>query len=150
MDTALMVAELTRDESCRLVAYDDATGAPIKPGTTVKGHCTIGVGRALDARGISPAEAQYLLSNDIAAFTLGLQQAYTWFNGLDDVRQRCLINMAFNLGLGGLATFRSMLGCVAAQDYDGAAGAMEASVWYTQVGARAHRLTLAMRSGIAQ
>ena len=83
MDTALMVAELTRDESCRLVAYDDATGAPIKPGTTVKGHCTIGVGRALDARGISPAEAQYLLSNDIAAFTLGLQRAYPWFNGLD-------------------------------------------------------------------
>ena len=67
-----------------------------------------------------------------------------------DVRQRVLVNMAFNLGLGGLATFRSMLGCVAAQDCDGAAGAMEASVWYTQVGARAHRLTLAMRSGIAQ
>ena len=108
MTINLLVEELTRDEGMRLTVYDDATGAPLKINSVVQGHPTIGIGRALDVRGITPDEAKYLLANDIAAFTLGLQQAYVWFNGLDDVRQRALVNMAFNIGLAGLAEFRLM------------------------------------------
>lgn len=150
MTVSLLIAELTADEGLRLTAYDDATGAPIKQGTTVKGHITIGIGRALDVRGISPDEAKYLLANDIAAFTLGLTQAYTWFNNLDDVRQRILVNMAFNMGLAGLAQFKQMLTAVADRDFDTAAREMEDSAWYRETGARAARLSAAMSSGIMQ
>lgn len=150
MTVSLLIAELTADEGLRLTAYDDATGSPIKPGMTVEGHVTVGVGRALDIRGISTDEAKYLLANDIAAFTLGLQQKYIWFNNLSDVRQRILVNMAFQMGLDGLAGFKSMLAAIADQDYDTAAREMEDSVWYSQTGARAARLSEAMSSGVMQ
>ena len=65
IDRELITCELTRDEGQLLTVYDDATGAAIKPGTSVKGHPTIGIGRALDVHGISAAEAAYLLGNDI-------------------------------------------------------------------------------------
>lgn len=93
MTKELLVTELIRDEGVRLNAYDDASRLPIRPGSIVRGHPTIGIGRALDVRGVTPDEAQYLLSNDIDAFTLGLQQRYPWFNNLDDTRQRVLVNM---------------------------------------------------------
>jgi lysozyme len=147
---SLLIAELTADEGLRLTAYDDATGSPIKSGTTVKGHVTVGVGRALDVRGISTDEAKYLLANDIAAFTLGLTQKYIWFNNLDGVRQRVLVNLAFNLGMSGLAEFKQMLAAVADHDFDTAAREMENSEWYRQTGARAARLSAAMSSGVMQ
>jgi lysozyme len=150
MDTALMIAELKRDEGLRLTVYDDATGLALKPGVTLKGHPTIGVGRALDIRGISTAEAIAMLTDDITAFETGLRQAYVWYGNLDDVRQRVLLNMAFNLGLAGLSQFRGMLNYVAERNYDGAAREMEESAWYRQAGARAKRLAEAMSSGVVQ
>ena len=150
MDTQLMIAELKRDEGNRLQIYDDATGLAIKPGTTVKGHPTIGIGRALDVRGISQDEADLMLANDIAAFTLGLQQAYTWFSGLDDVRQRVLVNMAFNMGLAGLGQFHDTLRYIEERRWQLAADAMRESHWSTQTGERAARLCDAMATGEAQ
>ena len=47
-DVVTMAAELVGDEAMRLFVYDDATGLPIEPGSTCKGHPTIGVGRGLD------------------------------------------------------------------------------------------------------
>lgn len=147
MNVNLMISELQRDEGNRLSVYDDATGKPIVRGYTLQGHPTIGVGRALDVRGISADEALVLLKNDINAFTLGLQQAYRWFNSLDDVRQRALVNMAFNLGLGGLAGFQQMLKAIEARDWQAAADAMKASRWFSQVGDRGERLHSAMLLG---
>ncbi len=147
MTVSLLVSELTRDENVRLLVYDDATGKPIGPGSVVVGHPTIGTGRALDVRGITHDENSILLTNDINSFFLGLQNAYVWFNNLDDVRQRVIINMALNLGLAGLAGFHEMLEYVADSRYGLAASAMEDSIWFHQVGARAVRLVDAMRTG---
>jgi lysozyme len=145
----LLAEELARDEGQRLTVYDDATGYAVRPGVTVEGHLTIGVGRALDVRGISPAEAAFLLDNDIAAFTLGLQQALPWFSGLDPVRQRALTNMAFNLGVHGLLGFRDAMAFMANRQYDAAACAIEDSAWYKEVGARAARIAGMIRTGTA-
>lgn len=147
MTVSLLISELTRDESFRQFCYDDATGTAVKPGTLVKGHVTVGIGRALDVRGITPDEAKYLLTNDINSFFLGLQQRYVWFNNLDDVRQRVMCNLAFNMGLDGIAKFHEMLEYIADGRYGLAASAMEDSIWFHQVGARAVRLVDAMRTG---
>jgi len=150
IDAKLMAQELRRDEGVRLTVYDDATGDVLKPGMTLKGHPTIGVGRALDVRGITPVEADYLLYQDIAAIQLGLSQRYTWFSGLDDVRQRVLVNMAFNLGLDGISYWRRFLECLAVGAWDAAAGEMLTSKWYGQVKVRAVRLITAMRTGVME
>lgn len=145
MTDPIMAAELTRDEGLRLLVYDDATGKALTKGSVCLGHAAIGIGRSLDVRGITAEEALYLLNNDIRAFTLGLQQAYTWFGSLSAVRQRVLINMAFNMGLAGLDKFHDMLGYLATGDYEQAATAMQASTWAKQVGGRAVRLVAMMR-----
>lgn len=149
MNRDAMIAELKRDEGLRLTVYDDATGAALKPGKAIVGHPTIGIGRALDVRGITPDESMYLLGNDIDAFALGLSQAYTWFSGLDEVRQRAIVNMTFNLGFAGLSGFHDMLRYVQDMRFELAAKAMEDSAWYRQVGPRAVRLVAMMRTGQA-
>lgn len=146
MNRDLLIQELTRDEDMRLVVYDDATGKPLKIGDTLQGHLTIGVGRALDVRGITAREALYLLNDDISDVVAELQKALTWFDGLDDTRQRVLANMAFNMGTAGLLGFHDTLRYVQEGRYELAAKAMEDSHWYTQVGARAQRLADLMRS----
>ena len=149
MTRDLLIAELKRDEGEVLHVYDDATGQAIVPGYTLKGHPTVGVGRALDVNPLTETESLYLLNGNIDKVQLDLNAAYPWFLTLDDVRQRVIINMTFNMGLHGLAGFPLMLGAVAAKDYEAAADRMKSSIWYGQVGARAVRLVAMMRTGNA-
>lgn len=142
-----MIAELTRDEALKLAVYDDATGKPLTRGGVCLGHPTIGIGRALDVHGISQAEALYLLNNDIESVNLRMTRELPWFATLDDVRQRVLVNMGFNMGVDGLLSFHDTLRYIADGQYDLAATAMQASAWYKQVGGRAVRLVAMMRAG---
>lgn len=136
MDTVRLAEELRRDEGLRLKPYRDTVG-----------KLTLGYGRNLDDRGITRAEAEILLMGDIAATIAAVEQALPWFPRLDGVRQRVLVNMAFNLGTAGLLKFRRMLAACEHGRYDEAADEMQASVWAQQVPTRAARLIAMMRTG---
>src|SRR5437899_1439553 len=135
MNREILTRELIRDEDLRLVVYDDATGKPLRPGMTLVGHPTIGVGRALDVRGITEVEAGVLLHGDIESVTAELGAKLEWFSTLDDVRQRVLVNLAFNLGTAGLLNFHDTLRYIGEGRYELAARAMLDSHWAGQVGA---------------
>ena len=93
------IAALVRlHEGLRLTVYDDATGEPIGPGATLIGHPTIGVGRALDVRGISAAEADALLVRDLDEAARELTEALPWIARLDPVRRAVLIDMRHSAG----------------------------------------------------
>lgn len=113
------------------------------------GFKTIGYGRNLEASGvgISEQEAAYLLGNDIERLENGLAQRFPWFSALGKVRQAALIDMAYNLGLGGLAKFKNMVAAMAVCDYETAAAEMLDSRWAAQVGGRAKRLSEMIRTG---
>ena len=116
-------------------------------------YWTIGVGRLIDQRKggkLSDAEIDYLLLNDVARFKVELDARLPWWRELDEVRQRVLVNMAFNLGVGGLLGFRSTLAAVKARRWADAARGMLASKWASQVGKRAERLAEMMRTGTVQ
>lgn len=147
MDRAAIILELTRDEAKRLFVYDDATGKPITPGSICHGHPTIGVGRALDVHGLSDAEVTYLLGNDIDDCTSQVQKALPWWSKLDPIRQRVLVEMAFNMGVHNLLEFKNTLEFVRLGNYPAAASGMLESHWATQVGSRATRLADMMRKG---
>lgn len=147
MNRALLTTELQRDEGERLVVYDDATGKPITPGTVVKGHPTIGVGRALDVRGITKAESDFLLGNDIDFFSHALMSLLPWFENFDPTRQRILVNMALNLGVDGLLKFHDTLRYCEEGRFELASRAMQDSAWYKQVGDRGERLAILMKDG---
>lgn len=134
-----LVDQLVRDEGMRLHPYTDT-----------RGKMTIGVGRNLTDDGISEPEAEMLLSNDIAIASSRLEEVFPWTNGLDDVRRGALINMTFNMGIGGLAEFRNFLECLKAGDYKLARDQMLDSKWATEVGSRAHRLAIQIETGVWQ
>ena len=122
-------------------------GERLKVYTCSAGKLTIGVGRNLEDRGISVEESNMLLDNDLAQFQVELLRKLPWVSDLDEVRQRVLIDMAFNLGISGLLTFKKTLAAIKRGDYEKAAPMMLDSKWATQVGKRAERLSTMMLTG---
>ena len=124
-------AQLIDHEGVRLHAYQDSLG-----------FWTIGIGRLIDKRrggGISHDEALFLLDNDIAETIGELRAALPWFLREDEIRQRAMIDLAFNLGVPGLLKFRNTLAAWERNDYAAAARGLEKSLWYRQVGRRGPR-----------
>ena len=130
----------------QLIAHE---GIVLKPYRCTAGYLTVGVGRNLEQRGISPTEANYLLDNDIAHFEK-LVKSHIDVSQCNPARTAVLINMAFNLGINGLLTFKNAIAAVEAQNYTLAADQMLDSKWATQVGYRAISLAKQMDSGVWQ
>ena len=135
MDNDILTQNLIADEGLRLKPYTDSTG-----------NLTIGVGRNLNAEGISVQEALYLLNNDIQRVETELAPVQN-FSTLSQPRQNVIIEMAFNMGFEGVMGFQEMWQAIQAQDWNGAANAMLDSLWAKQVGQRAVRLATSMRTG---
>jgi len=135
-DNPTMLAELTRDEGIRNYPYVDTTG-----------NITIGVGRNLSADGLSNPEVAMLLADDLALTVAALDAKLPWWTSLDDVRQRVLVNMCFNLGIGKLLSFVHFLAAVKAANWPLAVAQMQNSLWAKQVGVRAVRLEQMILTG---
>ena len=130
-------AQLVRHEGLRL-----------KPYRCTAGKLTIGIGRNLDDCGISQTESYVLLENDIRNCEKQLlDEIPEIYNPLDEARKSVLLNMCFNLGIGGLLEFNNTLDFIAAGDWERAANGMLASKWAKQVGRRAIELSELMRKG---
>ncbi len=135
LDLDALRSELRRDEGVRLKPYRDTVG-----------KITIGVGRNLTDVGITPDEADVLLDHDIAV-ALGALATKPWFNGLDPVRQRALVNICFNIGINGLLGFHRMIAALIQRDYERAAVELETSKLARQTGQRNARLAHMLRTG---
>lgn len=122
-------------------------GERLKPYRCTAGKLTIGIGRNLEDRGITAEESAYLLGNDIDGFYAALLKALPWVANLDEVRQRVLLDMAFNLGIVGLLGFKNTLATIQAGNYAKAGPMMLQSKWAGQVGKRAERLSTMMVTG---
>lgn len=122
-------------------------GLELKPYKDTVGKITIGVGRNLTDRGISKEEAYYLLRNDVSITITDLDKNLSWWKTLDEVRQRVLADMCFNLGISKLLGFKNTLELIRKGDYESAASAMLNSLWAKQVKGRAIRLANMMRTG---
>lgn len=134
-----LIDQLKRDEGIRFKPYRDSVG-----------KLTIGVGRNLDDVGINELEAEWLLSHDIDRATTTLTEHIPWAKDLDEVRRAVLVNMTFNMGIAGLLQFKNTLADIQAGKYDDAADKMLESKWAEQVGPRAHRLAIQMKTGCWQ
>jgi lysozyme len=133
--------ELIRDEGLSLTAYKDSVGL-----------WTIGVGHLLGAHArmtvITSAESNALLAGDVKLaeeIMTGLFPSFdvtvSGYSAYEPeyVRQRALVNMAFNLG-NRLAGFKKFVAAVNTSQWDVAAVEMMNSKWAKQVGKRAERL----------
>lgn len=150
-------AELIRDEGL-------VTGRAYR---CTAGKLTVGVGHNLDAnpltpdqekrlgitnaqareKGLTRSQAIMLLHDDIRECEGQLDKALPWWRELDDTRQRVMLNMCFNMGIGTLLTFKNTLRLIETHQFEMAATGMRASKWASQVKGRADRLANMMRVG---
>jgi len=135
------LAQLARDEGCRLRAYPDDGGVwTIGYGCT---GATIGPGLVW-----SQAEADAELAARVAQTEAGLARAWAALDGLGPVRRDVLVNIAFNIGVEGLMRWPLTLAAAGAGRFAQAADDIAGNgVWSRQVGARAERCAQAMRTG---
>ena len=136
-----LTKELRRDEGVERMPYVDTVGVQ-----------TVGVGHNMKARPLpaswtfplSDMQTDTLLEFDLFDVFTGLNKRLPWWVTLTPGRQRCLVNMAFNLGIDGLLTFTNTLRAVNEGRYVDAAAGMRASKWAKQVGARSQRMCALM------
>lgn len=156
MDGKLLYRDLVRDEGKHLKAYLDT-----------KGFWTIGVGHLLNKGPAPPRmteiteeECQALFNIDAAEAEDVARRVLDTNNGwhlLDDVRQRALVNMAFNRGEGNMRESTSItpairlalrgLGFNQDELWKAVAVAIKASPWAKQIKGRADRLAYMLETG---
>ena len=100
----------------------------------------------LKERGITKDEALFLLRRDIEDAVQDLKN-FDWFEALDPIRRKVVIDMRYNLGPTRFRSFKKMIAALARGDYEAAAAKMVDSKWYHQVGNRSKRLVAMMRTG---
>jgi lysozyme len=170
-ETKLMLQvkkDLDRHEGFRVFAYPDPLSdlyrkyphlewgyksvreLPLPPGTNLDSGkpWTVGFGftnGVIPDSCINRIRAERKLEELILEMNYTLGQLLPWFKDAPFVTKTVLINMAFNMGVKGLLSFRNTLAFIKAKDYYNAARNMELSLWYRQVGSRAKELVQRMK-----
>ena len=125
------------------------------------GFDTIGYGRNIEANPLSKEEKAKLVNGEVSKevakewLEAELSRCYdgcasafsTWFNDLDTKRAGAIVDMAYNMGLGTLKTFKNSLAFMGAKDYTKAAENFRKSRWYAQVKRRGVRITEIIEKG---
>lgn len=139
MDIEQLKKRLSSDEGRVACAYVDSLG-----------FLTIGVGHLIDKRKggrISDAAIDFIFNEDVDIATKALFNAFPWVSDLNDARQNALVNMVFQLGIGGVSKFVQTLLFLKNHDYENAATAMMQSNWAKQTPERAQRAADLIRTG---
>jgi Phage-related lysozyme (muraminidase) len=143
VDREQLYKELIRDEGFKLDSYLDS-----------KSLWTIGVGHLLGTTkrmfSITYGEAIALLDYDIDISITLARSCIPKFDTLDEVRQRALINMAFNRG-NHMKTSTSITPAInlaiESGNWKSVSTIIGFSEWYSQVGIRAGRIAYMLEKG---
>lgn len=138
--------QLKRHEGLRLDAY-----------LCPAGKLTIGWGHNCEAKPVPSVEkegdvvsrgtAEILLYQDVKALAHELDDKLPWWRRMEEPRQAVLLNMAFNMGVPRLQTFKMALSAMKIGDFNRAATEMLDSRWALQVRGRAAELARQMVLG---
>lgn len=149
-DKEALKLELIRDEGKRLIPYQDSLGFwTVGIGHLLTGrelHSLVNVVSGKPRKSITEVECESLFLNDIQAAERNLDRLLPLWRNLDEVRQRGLLNLSFNLG-SRLGQFKRFLVAMKLHDYESAADALIDSKWYQQVKTRAPRVVRMIRFG---
>jgi len=111
-----------------------------------QGYYTCGVGRNIQANGISMEEAELMLANDIDDCIVDLKRNIGFFDDLPETIQEVMVNLCFNIGINKLLNFKKTIGLLRDAKYLEAADEILDSKWSKQVGQRSHDLADMIRS----
>lgn len=150
---SLLIEMLRNEEGVRYEPYKDHLG-----------YWTVGVGHLMDERKggslpkwaeteiaatgrLSNESVNKLLENDLFKVMNEIKHNIPWAEDLDDVRYGVLVDMTFQMGIGGVLGFKNTLAHIHAGRYTQAADNMQQSLWYRQTPNRANRRIKEMLTG---
>ncbi len=140
--------QLERQEENRNKAYDDATGKELKPGDTLKGNLSIGIGWNLTGVPLPSVIIEAMFGISLRNSDADLNKNIPWaFTILDGARRDVFRNLCFNMGITRLLGFHLMIAAANKGDFEEAANQLKDSVWYSQVGDRGVELVEQLRTG---
>ena len=96
---------------------------------------------------ISDERINELFEEDLAVCTTELDKHLPFWKNLNDVRQRCLIDLTFNLGMPRLRKFVKTLDHIKNNRFEEASIELLDSRYAKQVGKRAERIAEMLRTG---
>lgn len=134
-----IIKQIKECEGFSATAYKDSLG-----------YETIGYGKLIDKRkggGITEDEASYLLRNDIENINKEINKNLPWAKNLNEARYGVLVNMAFQMGINGLLSFKSTLALIEVGYYEAAAVQMLKSKWAKQTPERAKKMSEQIKTG---
>lgn len=147
---AALRTDVMQAEGFRRFPYFDCCGKPYKSCTcgSRQGHLTIGYGRNLDDVGLSKLEGEVLLDHDLHTAEASAARAFDWFLPLNELRQRAITEVIFNLGMTKFREFRQTILAIKVGQFRAAAANLLDSKWKTQVGeARSSRIARYLKDG---
>ena len=102
------------------------------------GKITIGYGTMIEPGGYGiPEDVATLLLEQAIADTRKSLSAHLWFRDLNEARQECLIEMAYQMGVFGVLGFSRMIEALTLEDWEQAAREALDSLWAQQTPDRA-------------
>ena len=118
----------------RLIDFEAIVLQPYK---CASGFLSLGVGRNLDANGISEEEALYLLDNDIEAVIDELDKHWKVWRSFPKAAQYVCIDLVFNMGINAWMSFRKTRAYMELGQWEEASKELLNSKYASQVGRRA-------------
>ena len=128
---------IKKHEGCRFTPYEDSLGV-----------LTVGYGRNLRDVPFTQAEVDYLFETDFQRARAGAETFYV-YEFLNDARRGVLIEMVFQLGIGGVRKFKKFLSAALQRKWQIAHDEMLDSKWHSQTPERAEELAEIFLSGEA-
>ena len=110
------------------------------------GKTSIGIGRNLTDVGLYPDEIAYLFTADLKRCLTDLA-TFPWFSQMNDVRQRAVCDLRFQLGPDKFRGFHDTLAALARGDYNAASDHLMHSKYAQQVPVRAQMIAGMIATG---
>jgi len=111
------------------------------------GKSTIGIGFNLDDVGLSEEESLVILNMRLDKIEGKLTAALPWFCDLNEARRAALKDMAYQMGVNGLLSFRKSLALISEGSYAMAGMELFDSRWAGQTPRRAAEVCCMIRTG---
>lgn len=122
------------------------------------GYLTVGVGHLIletdpennleEGDSITDERVNELFEVDLKVCTDELDAKLPWWKDLDEVRQRCMIDLTFNMGMPRLLKFKKTLEHLKNADFESAGDELLDSNYARQVGKRANRISEMIKTGV--
>ena len=130
-----LIENIKESEGFVEYVYDDSLGIP-----------TIGYGFAIKDLILDEDIASEILTRKVKNLAKRVEAKFDWFNEANDDIKEVVIEMCYQLGLGGFSKFKNTISYLESKDYKGASVEMLDSKWATQTPNRAKKLSKIVES----